>query len=176
MRHMQAIATASEPSAGLADAPRDLLPGQPLRLDAARGWLTVVAGSVWLTRLDDLEDHWLSAGQSMHLTHARSVVVEAWDHRAARVVWHAEKATVTPAARRRRAGRETAAASLHAMATSLRATAASLGAAALHAAHAIAALAGRHGAHDGDNRPGQQQGQAHVGHGRSGGAGHGAWA
>lgn len=66
-----------------------LLPGRPLRLEGRGGWLTVVSGSVWLTRLDDFEDHWLSAGQAMRIDPARGLVVEAWDHAPAQIAWHA---------------------------------------------------------------------------------------
>ena len=158
MRHTQFAAALPEAPEVAADALQELLPGRPLRLQAARGWLTVVAGSVWLTRLDDLEDHWLSAGQSMHLTHARSVVVEAWDHRAARIVWHAEQAAATAPARvrDRRSGVATLARRVFDTVVRL----VGRGAAATH----------------GDNRAGSQQGRAHVGHGGSRGAGHGAWA
>ncbi len=84
MRHEQ-VTEASRP-AGEA-ALRHLLPGRPQRL-TGDGWLSVVSGSVWLTRLDDAEDYWLTAGQTLHVQHARGVIVEAWDHAPAQVGWH----------------------------------------------------------------------------------------
>jgi hypothetical protein len=46
---------------------RRLLPGQALRLPRAGGELTVLRGRLWLTRNNDLGDHFIEAGQRVHL-------------------------------------------------------------------------------------------------------------
>lgn len=52
------------------------------------GRLTVASGHVWLTRRGDLDDHVLSAGQTLALRADEQVVVEPWvEGTAARLAW-----------------------------------------------------------------------------------------
>lgn len=55
-----------------------LLPrGQAATLPAHAVWLQVEAGRIWLTRSDDLDDHFIEAGQTFALEGSLQVVVEA---------------------------------------------------------------------------------------------------
>ncbi|MGA0611466.1 DUF2917 domain-containing protein [Caldimonas sp. KR1-144] len=40
-------------------------------------WLSVVQGRVWVTRAGDLDDHFLDAGQTIHLAPGARAIVEA---------------------------------------------------------------------------------------------------
>jgi hypothetical protein len=55
---------------------RRLLPRQALRLPRAGGELTVLRGRLWLTRNNDLGDHFIEAGQCVHLGDHENAVVE----------------------------------------------------------------------------------------------------
>ena len=55
---------------------RRLLPGQALRLPRAGGELTVLRGRLWLTRNNDLGDHFIEAGQRVHLGDHENAVIE----------------------------------------------------------------------------------------------------
>lgn len=59
--------------------------GEPVRIDAGAGEITVKIGRVWITRRGDLDDHILAAGQRLALSPGDAAVVEAWrnDERAA---------------------------------------------------------------------------------------------
>ena len=59
----------------------------------APGRLTVRAGCVWLTRQGDLDDHVLSAGQSLALQRGDDVVIEHW-RRDAPALWDWQPAPV----------------------------------------------------------------------------------
>lgn len=62
--------------------------GQPLRL-AGHGRLDVVAGRVWLTRSNDLDDTFVGAGQSVDVGVNDEAVVESWpDAGGAVLAWH----------------------------------------------------------------------------------------
>lgn len=56
---------------------RLLAPGQALRLPRAGGELTVLRGRLWLTRNNDLGDHFIEAGQRVWLDASENAVVEA---------------------------------------------------------------------------------------------------
>ncbi len=56
---------------------RLLAPGQALRLPRAGGELTVLRGRLWLTRNNDLGDHFIEAGQRVWLDAGENAVVEA---------------------------------------------------------------------------------------------------
>ena len=56
---------------------RLLAPGQALRLPRAGGELTVLRGRLWLTRNNDLGDHFIEAGQRLWLEAGENAVVEA---------------------------------------------------------------------------------------------------
>ncbi|MEO7885963.1 MAG: DUF2917 domain-containing protein [Polaromonas sp.] len=56
---------------------RLLAPGQALRLPRAGGELTVLRGRLWLTRNNDLGDHFIDAGQRVWLDAGENAVVEA---------------------------------------------------------------------------------------------------
>ncbi len=56
---------------------RLLAPGQALRLPRAGGELTVLRGRLWLTRNNDLGDHFIEAGQRVWLGAGETAVVEA---------------------------------------------------------------------------------------------------
>jgi hypothetical protein len=56
--------------------PGCLAPGQALRLPRAGGELTVLRGRLWLTRNNDLGDHFIEAGQCVHLDANENAVVE----------------------------------------------------------------------------------------------------
>ena len=52
--------------------------GQLLRCADTRDvWLTVVRGRVWVTRADDPDDHFLTAGQAMRLAPGAKAIVGA---------------------------------------------------------------------------------------------------
>ena len=55
---------------------RLLAPGQALRLPRAGGELTVLRGRLWLTRNNDLGDHFIDAGQRVWLDAGENAVVE----------------------------------------------------------------------------------------------------
>ncbi len=55
---------------------RLLAPGQALRLPRAGGELTVLRGRLWLTRNNDLGDHFIDAGQRVWLNANENAVVE----------------------------------------------------------------------------------------------------
>jgi hypothetical protein len=55
---------------------RLLAPGQALRLPRAGGELTVLRGRLWLTRNNDLGDHFIDAGQRVWLDANENAVVE----------------------------------------------------------------------------------------------------
>ena len=61
------------------DAMGSLATGEARRLGREGGELTVVRGSVWLTRRGDLGDHVLAAGQRVRLGVGEEAVIEAWD-------------------------------------------------------------------------------------------------
>jgi hypothetical protein len=56
---------------------RLLAPGQALRLPRAGGELTVLRGRLWLTRNNDLGDHFIEAGQRVWLDAGENAVVES---------------------------------------------------------------------------------------------------
>lgn len=56
---------------------RLLAPGQALRLPRAGGELTVLRGRIWLTRNNDLGDHFIEAGQRVWLDVGENAVVES---------------------------------------------------------------------------------------------------
>lgn len=56
---------------------RLLAPGQALRLPRAGGELTVLRGRLWLTRNNDLGDHFIDAGQRVWLDTGENAVVES---------------------------------------------------------------------------------------------------
>lgn len=55
---------------------RRLSPGQALRLPRAGGELTVLRGRLWLTRNNDLGDHFIEAGQRVRLGDHENAVIE----------------------------------------------------------------------------------------------------
>jgi len=55
---------------------RRLPPGQALRLPRAGGELTVLRGRLWLTRNQDLGDHFIAAGQRVRLASGENAVIE----------------------------------------------------------------------------------------------------
>jgi len=56
------------------------------------GRLTVAAGRAWVTRLGDLDDHVLVAGQALRLRANEQVVVEPWiDGSQVRLAWHGDQ-------------------------------------------------------------------------------------
>ena len=68
---------------------RRISAGSALRLSRGGGTLTVIEGSVWLTRgghTGDTGDHRLEAGQHIRLVAAQDAVIEPWDHGVAAVV------------------------------------------------------------------------------------------
>jgi Protein of unknown function (DUF2917) len=58
------------------------------------GRLTVLAGQVWLTRQNDLQDHVLTAGQTLELGPGDDVVVESLVAGPTRLRWDAPPAPV----------------------------------------------------------------------------------
>ena len=54
-------------------------PGQARRVGLGAGDLTVLRGRVWLTGECGESDRILSPGQSLRLSDAQAVVIEAWD-------------------------------------------------------------------------------------------------
>jgi hypothetical protein len=58
---------------------RRLLPGQALRLPRPGGELTVLRGRLWLTRDQDLGDHFIAAGQRVRLAAGENAVIEPAD-------------------------------------------------------------------------------------------------
>lgn len=58
-----------------AGEPMELPFGRPLAI-AREGELSVLRGSVWLTRRGDPEDHLLRAGERMHLAPGDAAVLE----------------------------------------------------------------------------------------------------
>jgi hypothetical protein len=46
----------------------------------AKGSVVVTRGCLWLTRLGDLDDHVLAAGQRLALSRGDDVVIERWHH------------------------------------------------------------------------------------------------
>ncbi len=63
-----------------------LLRGRVVALGGQSGRLSVVDGRVWLTRVDDPDDHVLGAGESIEIGDAHGTVVEPW-HGVASVSW-----------------------------------------------------------------------------------------
>ncbi|CAN7536728.1 DUF2917 domain-containing protein [Polaromonas sp. LjRoot131] len=63
-------------SAVLHGATRHLVPGQALRLPRRGGELTVLRGRLWLTRHNDPGDHFIDAGQRLHLADHENAVIE----------------------------------------------------------------------------------------------------
>ena len=59
------------------------------RVGRGAGVLTVVAGTVWLSRTDDPDDHVLGPGRQIRLTQAEEAIIEPW-HRGepSCLVWH----------------------------------------------------------------------------------------
>jgi len=55
---------------------RRLLPGQALRLPSRGGELTVLRGRLWLTRNNDLGDHFIEAGRRVQLGDRENAVIE----------------------------------------------------------------------------------------------------
>lgn len=53
--------------------------GQAVHLGRLGGELTVLEGSVWLTRDSDLGDHRVEAGERLRLAVGENAVIEAWD-------------------------------------------------------------------------------------------------
>ena len=67
--------------------------GQALPLGGRGGELTVVAGSVWLTRLGDPADHVIERGERMLLRGAdRAVIEPTYSGATATVRWHPRRA------------------------------------------------------------------------------------
>jgi hypothetical protein len=67
---------------------RLLPPGQALRLPRPGGELTVLRGRLWLTRDNDLGDHFIEAGQRVWLDAGENAVIEAAGrHRGATLHW-----------------------------------------------------------------------------------------
>ena len=69
-----------------------ILPARQARhLGAQPGLLTVVNGTVWLSRKDDLDDHVLHSGQQFQICAGDDAVIEPWHaHAAARIDWQPE--------------------------------------------------------------------------------------
>ena len=67
---------AKSKGAVLHGATRHLVPGQALRLPRRGGELTVLRGRLWLTRNNDLGDHFIEAGQRLRLCDHENAVVE----------------------------------------------------------------------------------------------------
>lgn len=75
-----------------ANAVLSLAPGQARRLGLGGGELTVLRGRVWLTGECGDADQILSPGQSLRVSDAQAVVIEAWDRGAgASVRWQARR-------------------------------------------------------------------------------------
>lgn len=74
--NLQSFASAA---GGRAGHRQHLEGGEMLHIARQPGELRVVDGWVWLTRPDDLDDHVLRAGESMHLERGRGVLVESWN-------------------------------------------------------------------------------------------------
>ena len=53
--------------------------GQAMHLGRLGGELTVLEGSVWLTRDSDLGDHRVEAGERLRLAVGENAVIEPWD-------------------------------------------------------------------------------------------------
>lgn len=69
-----------------------LAPGQARRLGLGAGELTVLRGRVWLTGECGDADQILSPGQSLRVSDAQAVVIEAWDRGAgASLRWQARR-------------------------------------------------------------------------------------
>ena len=69
-----------------------LAPGQARRVGLGAGELTVLRGRVWLTGECGDADQILSPGQSLRVSDAQTVVIEAWDRGAgASVRWQARQ-------------------------------------------------------------------------------------
>ena len=69
-----------------------LAPGQARRLGLGGGELTVLRGRVWLTGECGDADQILTPGQSLRVSDAQAVVIEAWDRGAgASVRWQARQ-------------------------------------------------------------------------------------
>ncbi|WP_175541862.1 DUF2917 domain-containing protein [Polaromonas sp. YR568] len=62
-------------------------PGQALRLPRAGGELTVLRGRLWLTRNNDLGDHFIEAGQRVWLDAGENAVVEPAGRQGASLHW-----------------------------------------------------------------------------------------
>ncbi len=52
---------------------------EPIRLPQADAEFSVAGGRVWVTRLGDLDDHILEAGQRLQLRRGDDVIVQSWD-------------------------------------------------------------------------------------------------
>jgi hypothetical protein len=74
MMNAQADRTPSRPASG---AVQRVAPGQALQLGRLGGELTVIEGRVWLTRDNDLGDHFIEPGERVRLGVAENAVIEA---------------------------------------------------------------------------------------------------
>ena len=77
-----------------------LAAGRPAVLARGEGELTVLTGSVWMTRHGDLDDHLLQRGDSVHIGLADRAVLESWERDlSATVQWRAIERPVASQAR-----------------------------------------------------------------------------
>ena len=74
-----------------------VISGHAMTLGPSPGVLTVVDGSVWVTRSDDLGDHVLEAGRTIRFGADAGLVVEPWAG-SATVRWHRQAQPVRPPA------------------------------------------------------------------------------
>ena len=74
-----------------------VISGQALTVSPWPGELTVVDGRVWVTRSDDLGDHVLEAGRTIHFGAGAGLVVEPWGG-SATVQWRRQAQPVRPPA------------------------------------------------------------------------------